>query len=145
MCCNALFSHQITTNGYVTLGASYISRTPNMFVDMFSPTKKADIYKSGFAMFAPMWTDCNAKEGNVFYHVYDGSTVGLSDTAKARAQYTWTKAKADVKKFAGLAEFTPTWVMVVTWENTLPRISYDPENDKVKRYVNVLILTSEMF
>ncbi|KAK2171162.1 hypothetical protein NP493_1097g00024 [Ridgeia piscesae] len=81
-------SMQITTNGYVTLGASYISRTPNMFVDMFSPAKKADIYKSGFAMFAPMWTDCNAKEGNVFYHVYDGFPRRGCLTSPRRGQDT---------------------------------------------------------
>lgn len=123
--------YQITTNGYVTLGSNYRSRTPNLFTNMFNPSKEAVLDRTGFAMFAPMWSDVNAREGNVFYHVYDQATTGLSDDERARTKHVMAKARVDVKRYGGRELFNPTWVMVVTWENILPRMSYDPENDKV--------------
>ena len=82
-------------------------------------------------MFAPIWSDVNANEGNVFYHVYDQATTGLSNDDRARTKHVMAKARLDVKRYGGRELFNPTWVMVVTWENMLPRMSYDLENDKV--------------
>jgi len=113
------------------LGSSYESRTPNMFTGMFSALKITNVEKFGFAMFAPMWTDNNAKEGRVLYHVYDRAITGMSDDEKATALHAMTLATDDVRNAGGSSDFRPTSVIVVTWENVLPRMSYDPQNDKV--------------
>ena len=126
--------YQITTNGYVTMGASYESRTPTKFVDMLSASKKAAVVKTGFAIFAPMWTDSDATKGDVFYHVYDGATTALSNDNKARARHGLAMAAEDVRKFGGISDVNPSFVMVITWANMLPRASYKPENDKVMFY-----------
>ena len=115
----------------MTLGATYQSRTPNLFEDMFSASKSTVVESTGFVMLAPMWTDANAKEGHVFYQAYTQATAGLSDDAKARTERVMAKAIVDVKSLGGPSDFRPTWVLVVTWENLLPRVSYEAENDKV--------------
>ena len=78
-----------------------------------------------------MWTDANAKEGHVFYQTYTQATAGLSDGAKARTKRVMAKAAKDVKSLDGPSDVKPSWVLVVTWENLLPRVSYEAENDKV--------------
>ena len=123
---------QITTNGYVTMGTSYESRTPTKFEDMLSASKKEAVAKSGFAMFAPMWTDADARHGDVFYHVYNRATKDVSDNNKARARHAMTMAAEDVRQFGGLSDVDPSWVMVITWVDMLPRASYNPPYDQVK-------------
>jgi len=132
MTCRCLY--QITTNGYVTMGASYESRTPTTFTDMLSASKKSAVVKTGFAIFAPMWTDCDATKGDVFYHIYDGATKDLSNDNKARARHGLVMAAEDVRKFGGISDVNPSFVMVITWANMIPRASYKPANDKVMFY-----------
>ena len=83
-------------------------------------------------MFAPMWTDADAHHGDVFYHMYDGANVGLSDDNKARARHARTMAAEDVRQFGGLSDVDPSWVMVITWSDILPRSFYRSSYDKVK-------------
>ena len=108
-----------------------------MFTEMFSAAKTKTVEKDGFAMFAPIWTDSNAKEGHVFYHSYDRAIAGLSDDDKARTMHAMTLATEDVRNVGGPSNFRPTWVIVITWENVLPRMSYDQENDKVMYYTSM--------
>ena len=116
------------------MGASYESRTSTKFEDMLSASKKEAVAKSGFAMFAPMWTDADALKGDVYYHVYNRATKDVSDDNKARARHATTMAAEDVKKFGGLSDVDPSLVMVITWANILPRVSYNPTYDKVTYY-----------
>ena len=101
---------------------------------MLSASKKEAVAKLGFAMFGPMWTDADARQGDVFYHVYNRATEGVSDDNKARARHAVTMAAEDVRHFGGLSDVDPSWVMVITWANMLPRASYNPHYDKVKYY-----------
>ena len=116
------------------MGASYESRTPIKFEDMLSPSKKEAVANSGFAMFAPMWTDGDALKGDVFYQVYNRATDGVSADNKARARHALTMAAEDVRRFGGLSDVDPSWVMVITWADMLPRASYNPTYDKVTYY-----------
>ena len=116
------------------MGASYNSRIPTKFEDMLSASKKVAVKKSGFAMFTPMWTDADASEGDVFYHVYNRATEGVSDDKKARARHVMTMAAEDVRQFGGLSDVDPSWVMVITWADMIPRGSYNQQYDRVKYY-----------
>ena len=106
---------------------------PIKFKDMLSASKKKVVGKSGFAVIAPMWTDADATKGDVFYHVYDRATERLSDD-KVNTSYVMTLAAEDVMTYGGLSDVHPSWVMVVTWVDQLPRASYNPLNDKVMCY-----------
>ena len=114
------------------MGASYERRTPSKFEHMMSASKKRAVVKSGIAMFAPMWTDSDATHGDVFYQVYDRATKGMSADNKARAKHALTLAEEDVVNYGGLSDVTPSWVMVITWTDQLPRSSYNPSNDMVR-------------
>ncbi|KAK2157058.1 hypothetical protein NP493_1917g00000 [Ridgeia piscesae] len=121
------------------MGASYERRTPSKFEDMLSASKKRAVAKSGIAMFASMWTDSDAKQGEVFYQVYDRATKGMSDDNKARAKHALTLAEEDVKNYGGLSDVNPSWVMVITWADQIPRSSYNPSNDMPNTFQLVLI------
>ena len=114
---------------------------------MLSASKRRTVAKSGFAMFAPMWTDADARHGDVFYHMYDGATVGLSDDNKARARHARTMAAEDVRQFGGISDVDPSWVMVITWTNMLPRSFYRRSLDKVnwKQYKCIIIHTYQLY
>ena len=113
------------------MGTSYRSRTPTKFEDMLSNSKKKAVETSGFAMFAPMWTDSDASSGDVFYHVYDRATKGVTNDNRARARHANAMAVEDVKNFGGLSDVDPSWIMVITWKDLIPRASYIPSNDLV--------------
>ena len=101
---------------------------------MLSASKKVAVKKSGFAMFTPMWTDADASKGDVFYHVYNRATEGVSDDNKARARHAMTMAAEDVRQFGGLSDVDPSWVKVITWADMIPRASYKQQYDRVKYY-----------
>ena len=103
---------------------------------MLSNSKKKAVETSGFAMFAPMWTDSDASSGDVFYHVYDRATKGLTNDSMARARHAMAMGVEDVKNFGGLSDVDPSWIMVITWKDMIPRASYIPSNDLVKYYCN---------
>ncbi|KAI0221528.1 Mucin-like protein [Lamellibrachia satsuma] len=121
------------------MGSSYKGRTPTRFEDMFSASKKEAVAKSGFAMFAPMWTDADARQGHVFYHVYNRATEGVSADNKARTRHAMTMAAEDVRQFGGLSDVDPSWVMVITWADMLPRASFNPHYDKPNTFQLVII------
>ena len=117
------------------MGTSYEGRTPSNFEDMLSASKTAVVAKSGIAMFASMWTDSDATKGDVFYQIYNRATKDVSDEKKARSRHALTLAAEDVKNYGGLSDVDPSWVMVITWADQLPRSSYNPSNDMVQYHL----------
>ena len=57
---------------------------------MLGYAKRKTAKKQGFAMLAPLWTDSNARHGQVYYHIYDLTQPGSTPTDKARVQVSWS-------------------------------------------------------
>ena len=80
-------SLQIYTNGYVTFGLNFESRYPDSLSKyMLSYHKRQTANKQGFAMLAPLWTDNDARYGDVYYHIYDLTMPGSTATDQARVK-----------------------------------------------------------
>ncbi|KAK2172015.1 hypothetical protein NP493_1002g01069 [Ridgeia piscesae] len=63
---------KIYTNGYVTFGLAFKSRSPSRLnTRMLGYAKRKEAKRQGFAMLAPLWTDIDASSGEYFYHIYD--------------------------------------------------------------------------
>ena len=78
---------QIFTNGYVTFGLDFESRNPvRLNQEMLSLTKRLKAKTRGITMMAPLWTDNDATQGDVFYHIYDLANAGSTSTDLARVQ-----------------------------------------------------------
>ena len=78
---------QIFTNGYVTFGLDFDSRNPvRLNQEMLSLTKRLKAKTRGITMMAPLWTDNDATQGDVFYHIYDLANAGSTGTDLARVQ-----------------------------------------------------------
>ena len=82
-------------------------------------------------MFAPLWTDANFQEGQVTYHIYDRTNTGLSAMEKFRVKHILKLAKEDTVNYGGSSAIDPSWVMVVTWVDSTPRMSYVPQTEEV--------------
>ena len=80
-------SLQIYTNGYVTFGLSYESRYPvKLDKNMLSYYKRGRARLQGFAMLSPMWTDNDAHQGSVTYHIYDQTQPGVTGGENVRSK-----------------------------------------------------------
>ncbi len=53
---------------------------------MLSYAKSETARKLGFAMLAPLWTDNDARHGDVYYHIYDLMQPGATYTEQARVK-----------------------------------------------------------
>ena len=96
---------------------------------MFDSVKMTTALGKGFAMIAPLWTDNDARSGDVFYNNYDTSIDNInSDVATAVFQ----RAQSDVRKYSGYTEVSVSWVGIVTWSKMIPRMWYNPLLDKVR-------------
>ena len=85
--CKLVLCLQIYTNGYVTFGLNFESRYPDRLNKyLLSYPKRQAAKKQGFAMLAPMWTDNDARAGDVYYHIYDLTKPGSTATDKARVK-----------------------------------------------------------
>jgi len=112
------------------MGQSYNRRMPADFF-VVSSSKKWSAYDRGFAMFAPLWTDADFQTGSVSYHIYDRTSPGLSETENHRTKHALLLAREDAVNYGGSAAIDPSWVMVVTWQGSMPRMYYDPYFDQV--------------
>ena len=54
--------------------------------EMLSLTKRLKAQTRGMVMMAPLWTDNDATQGDVFYHIYDLANAGSTATDLARVQ-----------------------------------------------------------
>ncbi|KAK2149526.1 hypothetical protein NP493_2972g00000 [Ridgeia piscesae] len=91
---------------------------------MLGYAKRKTANKQGFAMLAPLWTDNNARYGQVYYHIYDLTQPGSTPTDKARVKHAIDHARDDVIENGGVSVTDITWVMVITWSGMLPRMYY---------------------
>jgi len=83
----AVVTWQIFTNGYVTFGLEFDSRNPiRLNKELLSLAKRLKAKKRGMVMMAPLWTDNDATQGDVFYHIYDLDNAGSTATDMARVQ-----------------------------------------------------------
>ena len=105
------------------MGQSYNRRMPTTFYTV-SKSKKELASEDGFAMFAPLWTDANFQKGHVRYHIYDRTNYRLSEGEKNQQKHVLQLAKEDAHNYGGSSALDPSWVMVVTWEGSKPRMSY---------------------
>ena len=123
---------QIYTNGYVTLNNVYDGRWPRRFDMMLSPYKRQQVKKhTGFGMLAPLWGDNDARYGQVYYHIYDTTTDHGTELMRQRTNELLKLAKKDAIEYGGMSEVDPTWVLVVTWDEMLPRVWYNAHSDQV--------------
>ena len=105
------------------MGQSYNRRMPTTFYTV-SKSKKELASEDGFAMFAPLWTDANFQKGHVRYHIYDRTNTRLGEGEKYLQKHVLQLAKEDAHNYGGSSALDPSWVMVVTWEGSMPRMSY---------------------
>lgn len=71
-------------------------------------------------------------DSKVYYQVYDkASRFQMTPTEYARWETIANRTKADAINYGGTATFDPTWVLVVTWVNQLPRVHYDSATETV--------------
>ena len=82
-------------------------------------------------MFAPLWTDANFHAGDVSYHIYDRTSTGLDETEKHRLKHALLLAKEDAFNYGGSSAIDPSWVMVITWQESTPRMYYDAYFEQV--------------
>ena len=54
--------------------------------EMLSLSKRLKANARGITMMAPLWTDNDATQGDVFYHIYDLANAGSTATDLARVQ-----------------------------------------------------------
>ena len=108
------------------MGQSYNRRMPANFFTL-SNSKKSSAH---FAMFAPLWADANFQEGQVTYHIYDRTNTDLSVMEKYRVKHALQLAKEDTVSYGGSSAIDPSWVMVITWFNSTPRMYYDANNEQ---------------
>ncbi|KAI0230680.1 hypothetical protein LSAT2_019006 [Lamellibrachia satsuma] len=121
----------IYTHGYVALSQRLNRRTPADIRKAMTAIVKQRSRRYGFGILAPLWTDNDCSHGKTFYHVYDSTKTTSDPVEKARMEAIMELAKDDVIKYSGELDFVPTWVLVVTWRNMLPRLNYDAVLDKV--------------
>ena len=82
-------------------------------------------------MFAPLWTDADFQAGEVTYHIYDRTSSDLKGMEKFRVKHILKLAKEDTVNYGGSSAIDPSWVMVITWVNSTPRMFYDPTIEEV--------------
>ncbi|KAK2152978.1 hypothetical protein NP493_2378g00005 [Ridgeia piscesae] len=76
---------KIYTNGYVTFGLDFDGRYPDRLnKNLLAHTKRKNARARGFAMLAPLWTDNDARHGDVYYHIYDLTQPGSTSLEQAR-------------------------------------------------------------
>lgn len=80
-------------------------------------------------MLAPLFADNDCSTGATYYHQYANKRTS-SPTEKARVAAILERAKQDVNKYSG-ESIVPTWALVVTWKDMLPRLNYDATKDNV--------------
>ncbi|KAI0231036.1 Mucin-like protein, partial [Lamellibrachia satsuma] len=112
---------------------NFNSRHPDrLHVGMLNYTKRQIANKQGFAMLAPLWTDNDARFGNVYYHIYDITQHTTTSDDQARVKHAINHANDDVIAHGGVSVAGVTWVMVITWGQLIPRmhyrLSYDSPN-----------------
>ncbi|KAI0237078.1 Mucin-like protein [Lamellibrachia satsuma] len=86
--------------------------------------KRQTANNQGFAMLAPLWTDNDARYGDVYYHIYDLTMPGSTATDQARVKHIIDHARDDVIKNGGVSVTDVTWVLVITWSHMIPRMYY---------------------
>ncbi|KAI0230808.1 hypothetical protein LSAT2_018833 [Lamellibrachia satsuma] len=141
---------KIYSNGYITMGQSYNRRMPADFSTV-SNSKKWSGYYRGFAMFAPLWTDAKFHAGQVTYHIYDRTDTKVTETEKYRVKHALQLAREDTVNYGGSSSISPSWVMVITWVDSTPRMYYSDYFEQPNTFQLVLIydparwITSVMF
>ena len=110
------------------MGQPYNRRMPTDFATVGHSKRRS---KSGFAMFAPLWTDADFQEGEVTYHIYDRTSSDLKGMEKFRVKHILRLAKEDTVNYGGSSAIDPSWVMVITWVDSTPRMFYDPLIEEV--------------
>jgi len=98
---------------------------------MLSWRKQQQVKQTGFGMIAPMWADNDANYGHVYYHMYDTTTYGITELERERTSHILKLAKKDAIDSGGMSEVDPTWVLVVTWAEMVPRVWYNAWSDQV--------------
>ena len=109
------------------MGQSYNRRMP---ADFFTVSNSKKWSARGFAMFAPLWADANFQEGQVTYHIYDRTNTDLSAMEKYRVKHALQLAKEDTVSYGGSSAIDPSWVMVITWFDSTPRMYYNANNEQ---------------
>ena len=78
-------------------------------------------------MVAPFWVDNDARYGHVFYHIYDAT----DDDNMERTREILKLAEKDAIEHGGVSEVDPSWVLIVTWTDMVPRLWYNAHADHV--------------
>ena len=66
---------------------TFDSRYPNQLSNgLLAVSKQKRAKKLGFTMLSPLWTDNDARAGEVFYHIYDMTKPGSTAAEKARVK-----------------------------------------------------------
>ena len=82
-------------------------------------------------MVAPFWVDNDARYGRVFYHIYDATVGDNAESEKARTREMLKMAEKDAIEHGGVSQVDPSWVLVVTWTDMVPRVWYNAYADHV--------------
>ncbi|KAK2190852.1 hypothetical protein NP493_66g04024 [Ridgeia piscesae] len=130
---------KIFTNGYVTFGLDFDSRNPvRLNQEMLSLTKRLKAKTRGITVMAPLWTDNDATQGDVFYHIYDLANAGSTATDLARVQHAIAHAKEDILSSSDVSVTDVSWVMVVTWSKMMPRMYPSDQRDSPNTFQLVI-------
>ena len=114
-----IFKFQICRNGIIQTNYKWSPQWPRKF--------GVSYYVDMIGMFAPFWARSDQYQSfklgisKVYYHVYDKSQSDHDQTGEILAL-----ASKHVEQYEGgrFANFTATWVLVVTWENLCPSVIY---------------------
>ena len=100
-----MFSFQVSTNGYISFHKKYNKVNP--FADNTFPRKAV--------LIAPYWTDLDMSHGTGALYINVHSEFDQSNE-KAKI---FTQFKSDAARWCNVS-FSPTFVLVATWENARP-------------------------
>ena len=96
-------------------------------------------------MLAPLWSNTDVPEwssesgNNVYYHIYDRTDASQkSPNDRAVLDYVLNKAQEEALEYGGVSHVDPSWVMIVTWVNMMPRVK--PYHDQVRQHLSGYML-----
>ena len=126
-----VYFFQIYLNGYVVLGDTFSSANPQ------DPPLSRDV-----TMLAPLWVGSDpgpagSTDTKVYYHTYTRWNIN-DPSADSAANAMMSRAKENVETFMGIADFEPTSVTVVTWENLRP-FPYNVDDEEVRDSMRVTL------
>ena len=137
MCDMYIWILQVATNGLVSFGTAFTSFTPVLFSN-----------ESSLAAFvaAPYWADIdNTFTGEIWYETH---TAGSGENS-TESNALLGEVSAFVRARQGVPSFNGSWMLVATWNESLPfsfgsRNVSDPEVVYLMSHLAVIVVYDEL-